>query len=221
MASALHGAGFPIRRADTTWGRFSAGLLDEDTFIAAGNAFGTATGSEISFIGKWDLEGNPIWEKSIPGWTDKLRSIRNNTNGTNLLLGNTYGVPCRTSPPTATLFLTFDREGNIHSPTSVSLPSPNAPDSAVGDSSWRVASDFLDFATVEGRNFLLGRDDRYGWPFLAEVDAEYRLIRSAYFSREDDDFVAHKIMPWNDKLLVLGSGGQVLPALLVVGLMVK
>lgn len=223
----LHGAGFPIRRADSTWGEFSAGLLDGNAFVAAGNAHGTAAGSEISFIGKWDMDGNPIWEKSTRAWADAYRSIRRNADGTYLLLGNTCPLPRTPGSWTGTLFLTLDGEGNTLSRTYVNVLSPWTPDSAAGDTLYRINSDFLDFATVQGRNFILGKEDRSGWPFLAEVDSGYRLIRAAYFSQEERDFVASKLLPWNGKLLVLGSAGDlgdgatfpdVTPTVLVVGL---
>jgi hypothetical protein len=89
----LHGAGFPIRRADSSWGDFSAGLIDGNAFLAAGEAHGSAADSKIAFIGKWDLGGNPIWEKSTREWADNYRSIRKNPDGTYLILGDTYPLP--------------------------------------------------------------------------------------------------------------------------------
>jgi hypothetical protein len=119
------------------------------------------------------------------------------------------------------LFLTLDGEGNTLSRTYVNVSSPFASDSAIADSSSRVHSDFLGFVILQGRNFILGREDWSGWPFLAEVDAGHRLIRAAYFSQEIRDFVASKLLPWNGKLLVLGGagdGGNLTPTVLVVGL---
>lgn len=67
-------------------GEYTAGLVDGGAFIAAGKAHGSHTGTKVSFIGKWDLDGNPIWEKSTRGWADDYRSIRKNPDGSYLLL---------------------------------------------------------------------------------------------------------------------------------------
>jgi hypothetical protein len=136
-------------------------------------------------------------------------------------------VPRKPESRVGALFLTLDGEGNTLARAHVNVLSPTVPDSAVGDTSYRIHSDFLGFVSQQGRNFLLGRENQSGWPFLAEVDAEYRLIRTIYFSQEKRDFVASKLLPWNGKLLVLGCAGDigsgasfpnVAPTVLVVGL---
>jgi len=209
MPDAVNGAGYPIRRADSSWGEYSAGLIDGNSFIAAGEAYGSRTGTKVSFIGKWDLEGNPIWEKSTRDWADDYRSIRKNPDGTYLLLGNSYPLITTTTVPSGTLCLTVDADGNTLSRAYLTGLSPSNPDSVAGDTPFYPGSLYTDFATVAGRRFILGGMPFVGdAPFLAEIDSGYRILHLVNLPQDSQEFRASKLLAWNGQLLVLGSGGH-------------